>query len=480
LDKTTSQNKFILKALEKFGNTYNYSLVKYANARTKVIIICEKHGKFEQTPDQHLRGSGCPQCSRLRQAEKNTLTETEVRERLCKKGYKLKSSYQGSRVPIDLECSLGHRWSAIPANVLNRNGGCPDCAIHKRGESQKLSMRQLDSVLSSKGIKLIGEYINSHTRTEFECKNGHRWQTSYHSIQGGNGCPYCSRKIQYTFESAYRKLEDKGIKLLTHISKATDYAELECIKGHRWRAVVSSVVNRTGCPECYRQSAGENQKLTLDEVNSTLYARGFSMNGDYKNVAKLHEFTCIRGHQWTANLNRIRSGDGCPHCYGNVPLTLDEINQRLSIRGIILSDGFQNTMSSATFTCEKHHTWEAIVSNVLHGSGCPSCAEYGFNTEKPAEFYYARIFQTTQNPELWMIGITNRTFEERYTIKDHDKMELLYRKKFQHGKDAYVFEQTLLKNNKHLRYTSKNPLSSKGGEGAVSKELFTCDIFPYR
>ncbi len=42
---------------------YDYTLVNYLNARTKVKITCQIHGVFEQTPDNHLRGKGCPTCN---------------------------------------------------------------------------------------------------------------------------------------------------------------------------------------------------------------------------------------------------------------------------------------------------------------------------------------------------------------------------------------------------------------------------------
>ena len=58
--KTTEQ--FIEEAKKIHGNKFDYSKVEYINARTKVCIICPKHGEFWQTPDSHLRGRGCKKC----------------------------------------------------------------------------------------------------------------------------------------------------------------------------------------------------------------------------------------------------------------------------------------------------------------------------------------------------------------------------------------------------------------------------------
>lgn len=58
-----NQKFFIQKAKEIHGNKYDYSEVNYINGRTKVVIKCLKHGKFEQNPESHLSGQGCPICN---------------------------------------------------------------------------------------------------------------------------------------------------------------------------------------------------------------------------------------------------------------------------------------------------------------------------------------------------------------------------------------------------------------------------------
>ena len=44
------------------GDRYDYSRTKYVGNKSKVIIICEEHGEFEQTPANHLTGYGCKLC----------------------------------------------------------------------------------------------------------------------------------------------------------------------------------------------------------------------------------------------------------------------------------------------------------------------------------------------------------------------------------------------------------------------------------
>lgn len=53
---------FIEKSNIVHNNKYDYSLVEYKNAHSKVKIQCRKHGIFQQVPLSHLRGDGCPTC----------------------------------------------------------------------------------------------------------------------------------------------------------------------------------------------------------------------------------------------------------------------------------------------------------------------------------------------------------------------------------------------------------------------------------
>lgn len=55
--------EFINSANIIHNSYYDYSLVKYKGAKSKVKIICPIHGIFEQIPDSHINAkNGCPIC----------------------------------------------------------------------------------------------------------------------------------------------------------------------------------------------------------------------------------------------------------------------------------------------------------------------------------------------------------------------------------------------------------------------------------
>lgn len=55
-----TKEQFIADAISVHGDKYDYSNVEYKTNATKVCIICPRHGEFWQTPNDHLRGRGCP------------------------------------------------------------------------------------------------------------------------------------------------------------------------------------------------------------------------------------------------------------------------------------------------------------------------------------------------------------------------------------------------------------------------------------
>ena len=62
--ETDTTNNFIRRCSLIHSKKYNYSLSIYKNQKTKLIIVCPKHGKFTQSPAHHINGTGCPKCSK--------------------------------------------------------------------------------------------------------------------------------------------------------------------------------------------------------------------------------------------------------------------------------------------------------------------------------------------------------------------------------------------------------------------------------
>ena len=57
-----SYSVFLENSINTHGNKFDYSLVELDGTKNKVKIKCATHGVFEQSPDNHMQGKGCPSC----------------------------------------------------------------------------------------------------------------------------------------------------------------------------------------------------------------------------------------------------------------------------------------------------------------------------------------------------------------------------------------------------------------------------------
>lgn len=184
-----TNEEFIEKAITIHGNKYNYSKTTYINHKTKVCIICPKHGEFYQTPNSHLLGKGCPMC-----VGRNKTTESFINE--CKLIYGdmynySKIKYTGIHKPICVICPEHGEFYPMATNFLSGHS-CPKC----NHRSYKLTIKEL-----IEKFKYIHgnyydysniEYINRQTPIKIICpEHGEFYQKpSNHMV--GKGCPKCN------------------------------------------------------------------------------------------------------------------------------------------------------------------------------------------------------------------------------------------------------------------------------------------------
>lgn len=180
INKKVTTDDFILKARKVHGQKYNYSKVDYKNNRTKIIISCEEHGVFLQTPNDHLAGYGCKECGTKKRAESKTKSHEEfVTHAIQKTGnveavYKY-DVYKGEKHKFKFYCpKCNTKYEQSPRNHLNGDG-CPICANQNRSrnwlrlyEESPIGKQQgyfyiLKFKHKSKDIKFIKIGITKHT-----------------------------------------------------------------------------------------------------------------------------------------------------------------------------------------------------------------------------------------------------------------------------------------------------------------------------
>lgn len=109
--KTTEE--FIKRAKEIHGDKYDYSKTTYIKSKEKLTIICKKHGEFQQLPEIHLRGCGCPKC-KSSQGElfiKNLLEGLKINFE-----YQKRITYNDLNMRVDFYLELNNKKYVIEYN----------------------------------------------------------------------------------------------------------------------------------------------------------------------------------------------------------------------------------------------------------------------------------------------------------------------------------------------------------------------------
>lgn len=211
--KKLTQSEFIEKAKNIHKNKYNYSKSVYINKRTKICIICPKHGEFWQTPDVHLNSKcGCPLCGKETTKAKTSYTTLCFIDKAKEIHGDLydysKVNYVNNLSPIKIICKKHGEFTQKPASHLI-GSGCPKCAIEakarKISSSKEEFIKKANQVHSFKyGYNKVN-YINNRTKITITCPVHGDFEQTPHSHLSGKGCPHC--KVWKTQEKIFNALK---------------------------------------------------------------------------------------------------------------------------------------------------------------------------------------------------------------------------------------------------------------------------------
>lgn len=151
---TTEQ--FITKAKQVHGDIYNYSKVCYVNNKTKVVILCKKHGKFLQTPNNHLN-YGCKFCGGTTKSNTSSFIEKANLTHNYFYDYS-KVTYSKSSDKVSIICPV-HGLFYQEANTHLQGSGCNNCCNEqKTGKYNiKIAERNKKVFLKTKATLYLAE-----------------------------------------------------------------------------------------------------------------------------------------------------------------------------------------------------------------------------------------------------------------------------------------------------------------------------------
>jgi hypothetical protein len=209
----THKEKFLEKAIIKFGNKFDYSFFIYINAKTKGIIICPEHGNFMKSPEKHITkdSNGCNKCyydkcrntKREKYESPPRITIEKLLDRIyIKFGNKFLynlDNYNGIvSNNIEITCAEHGKFYMTPRAHLLSNTGCVKCSniIRKKSKTKSYedSIEVVKKIHNNKYIYPIENkdiYINKQSKIRIICSEHGEFIKSIQKHQSGQGCFKC-------------------------------------------------------------------------------------------------------------------------------------------------------------------------------------------------------------------------------------------------------------------------------------------------
>jgi len=467
--RTTEE--WVTIAKKKRGEKYDYSEVDYVNARTQVRIGCAEHGIFLQTPKAHLRGKGgvCPDC-----VGRSFTTEQWIAKAREKHGDRYDYSevdYINSYTKVRIRCGEHGIFLQTPNSHSSRGTNCPDCqndARLGRIPSRKTTEEWISIAREIHGDRYDYsevEYVNNVTKVRIRCReHGIFLQGPYSHSGYAQGCPDCAEGIQrlsdeviidkfkeahgdkYDYSDVVYKNEHTKVK----IGCPTHGEFLQRPHSHRLG---------TGCPDCADKARPNRRKGREGWIDGWREKHGktydYSLVDEDITQTSLVKIIC-REHGEFQQRAQDHNKHGCAKCARPMQGATNEewVEKFREVHGDIYDYSkvqYVSNNTHVTIVCKEHGDFSQVPSSHIIGTGCPSCAEYGFDPEAPAVLYCMRCSGPLGN--FWKVGITNNPQRRRTHVQSSIRSTKLYYdyvveiediRSFEKGNDAKNLESKLL------------------------------------
>jgi hypothetical protein len=221
----------------------------------------------------------------------------------------LSLTYEGHKVPLQFECSAGHRFS-MRMQGLRSGHWCRTCA-HER--AKVYSLEDAHALAAKHGGQCLStHYQNNLSELHWRCAAGHTWLASMVNVSRGYWCRACHlERSKPRLERIDRTAAEHGGRCLSVYVNSETPMEWECAKGHRWMAPWSRVNKGKWCPSC----AAKARTRTIEQMQELAKSRGGQcLSTAYPGSHGKLEWTCSKHHVWSATVNSVWRGSWCPEC----------------------------------------------------------------------------------------------------------------------------------------------------------------------
>ena len=226
-------------------------------------------------------------------------------------GYRcLSNKYSGSRDKLDYICSKGHSGS-ISWTAWQQGNRCPTCFVVKN----KHTIAFIKSEFEKGGyVCLSKEYVNTRSKVDYICPEGHRGSITWSNWQQGRRCPICAGVKKHTIEFIKSEFEKEGwVCVSTEYINAHSNLNYICSEGHHGSIAWSDWKKGNRCPVC-----SGKKKHTISFMKSEFKKDEYEcLSTEYIGAHSKLDYICPKGHRGSIRWSHWQSGHRCPKCNNN-------------------------------------------------------------------------------------------------------------------------------------------------------------------
>ena len=399
----------------------------------KVPWLCPQGHSYVASISHRTSGTGCPICSGHRVlAGLNDLATTHPELAMEADSWDPSTVKAGSGKKLSWKGKCGHSWDAVVSSRALNGRNCPICSNRQvLAGFNDLATTHPEIAAQADGWDPSKVSAGHDKLMRWKCELNHSYSSHVYSRTGKleQGCPICSNnQVLIGFNDLATTHPE--ISAQAHGWDTTKFTfgngtnkTWRCKFGHQWKATITSVVKGGGCTICLNRVIipGVNDLATL-RPEIAAQADGWDPTTIGSGHGSRKAWICSLGHKWkTSPSNRTLQNSECPVCGGRQLET--GFNDLLTKFPEIAAqaDGWDPakvnayTNNKMRWKCDENHKWSSAVSNRTSvGTGCPSCAKYGFDPNRASWLYLI----DNNSLSMFQIGITN---DPKRRLSEHGK-----------------------------------------------------------
>ena len=236
--------------------------VEYVNSQIKLEWECGEGHIFMASPNSIQRGYWCAECAGLKKKNLEWLISLSASHG----GECLSTEYKNAKTRYLWKCVNSHTWLATADSISMQGSWCAQCVGRARHDISWL----YDLASSFGGSCLSTKYKSNKSDYIWRCRYGHIWTGRANYIQQGHWCAECAGLKKKNLDWLYKLAQDNGGRCLAteYINSHSRY-EWECAIGHIWITEASCVQSGRWCQRCSNRKSKPEQVI-FELIKSTI------------------------------------------------------------------------------------------------------------------------------------------------------------------------------------------------------------------